>query len=384
MQPSPYTPGSIAREVPGRDDALGEIAERLSYLIDLQHLVERIRVDTGPRGLGKTSLLAQVQRMATQRGAATIWVVGGQDGTLPQAIGKHIGRLAKSWKSAPSLRAFLDAVTISGELGVPGVAKVQMSQRRPAAGRVDGALELQELLLKAAQMAGREGQRGLVLLIDEIQAADPGGLACLAHTWQNLQRTASDVPLAIFAAGLPDAAAVIRSAASFSERFAYRELSELSTAAVRRALTDPARALGVIWQPDALGAIEQTAQGYPFAVQLMADASWRAAGYPAPGGQITAEHAKAGIAEAQQDLAGLHQARWAEATTAEQRLLSAMATLGDGPVSRAEIAAALGVTSNSLSVARDRLIAKGVIRSAGHGRLRFAVTDFAAFVRDQQ
>jgi hypothetical protein len=35
-QPSPYTPGEVAREVPGRGQQLAEIDERLSYMIDLK------------------------------------------------------------------------------------------------------------------------------------------------------------------------------------------------------------------------------------------------------------------------------------------------------------------------------------------------------------
>ena len=57
MQPSPYTPGEIARSVPGRGDLLAEFEERLSVLVDLQRLVGRIHVAHGERGIGKTSLL---------------------------------------------------------------------------------------------------------------------------------------------------------------------------------------------------------------------------------------------------------------------------------------------------------------------------------------
>lgn len=51
MQPSPYTPGEIASEVPGRGKQLAEIDERLMYMTDLQSLVGRIRVDHAARVL---------------------------------------------------------------------------------------------------------------------------------------------------------------------------------------------------------------------------------------------------------------------------------------------------------------------------------------------
>jgi len=53
--------------------------ERLSYMIDLRRLVGRIRVDVAARGIGKTSLLREVQRRAEARGALTLWVTAGED-----------------------------------------------------------------------------------------------------------------------------------------------------------------------------------------------------------------------------------------------------------------------------------------------------------------
>lgn len=35
MQPSPYTPGQVAREVVGRAEQLAEIGERLMYMTEL-------------------------------------------------------------------------------------------------------------------------------------------------------------------------------------------------------------------------------------------------------------------------------------------------------------------------------------------------------------
>lgn len=97
MQPSPYTPGEVAREVHGRTQQLVEIDERLAYMVDLQRLVGRIRVEVGPRGLGKTSLLREVQRRAEARGALTVWITAGADPSLVGGIGAEIGRRTHDW-----------------------------------------------------------------------------------------------------------------------------------------------------------------------------------------------------------------------------------------------------------------------------------------------
>lgn len=45
--------------------------------------------------------------------------------------------------------------------------------------------------------AQTEGRSGLVILVDEIQSADPEGLRTLAYAWQHLQAEGEDVPAAV-------------------------------------------------------------------------------------------------------------------------------------------------------------------------------------------
>jgi hypothetical protein len=46
-----------------------------------------------------------------------------------------------------------------------------------------------------------ESHEDLVILVDEIQAADPKGLRTLAYAWQHLQAEGADVPAAGLTAG---------------------------------------------------------------------------------------------------------------------------------------------------------------------------------------
>lgn len=50
-QHSPYTPGELATDVPGREAQLGAISERLAYMIGLRRLIGRIRLDQAPAEL---------------------------------------------------------------------------------------------------------------------------------------------------------------------------------------------------------------------------------------------------------------------------------------------------------------------------------------------
>jgi hypothetical protein len=384
-QPSPYTPGQVAREVPGRHQQLAEIDERLAFMIDLRRLVGRIRVDIGPRGLGKTSLLREVQRRADAKGALTVWVTAGESVGLISAITAEIERRTAAWsKDARSaLRNLVDATTITATAGLSGVAQLQATWSGTDNNQliVAGTREFEELIGHTALAASEKQPGGLVLLIDEIQSADPDGLRVLAFAWQHLQVEAPDVPAAVFSAGLPTSPEIIGAVVTFSERFAYRPIGALSDEAARIALTRPANRLQVRWQSEALDAIVHTAQGFPYTLQLFGDATWAAAGYPKPATELTAAHVEQARLFVSNDLAALFRARWEKATPAEQVFMAAMASLGDGPVARGELAAALAVASSELSVPRARLIDKGLIDTAGRGNLVFTIPGFADYVR---
>jgi hypothetical protein len=383
MQPSPYTPGEVATAVPGRALQLSEFDERLSYLVDLHRLIGRIRVDHAPRGLGKTSLLRQYQLRAKARDVLTVWVTAGEGAGLVVQIAEALRRETQSWKgnSRTKFNGLLDALTVS--VGIPGIAKIDATVRKRVSQTTPmGVREFEEVIRAAATS---DHHTGLILFIDEIQAADPIGVRTLAYAWQHLQAEGADIPAAVFAAGLPDAPDKISSVVTFTERLAFRPLELLTTDAEEIAISAPARLLGVIWATDALEAALDIARGYPYSVQLIADASWSAAGRPEPGGTISLEHVQRGRGIMSADLDALFRARWANSTPQERELMSAMASLAvaedDGPVARADIAELMGVTTASMSMIRGRLIDKGFIQPQGRGLLAFTIPGFAAFIR---
>ncbi|MDQ4503825.1 ATP-binding protein [Sinomonas sp. ASV322] len=378
MQPSPYTPGEVARTVPGRFQQLADFDERLSYLVDLHRLVGRIRIDHAPRGFGKTSLLRQYQRHADARNVLTIWVTAGEDAGLIGQIAAEISRASTRWgtEARRVIRERLEGLTV--RIGVPGIVGADAAVRTGHDKTPRGSREFEDLVRAVA--AGNEHQ-GLVILIDEIQSADPDGLRTLAYAWQHLQAEGDDLPAAVFAAGLPNASDVVASAVTFSERFAYRPLPGLEPAAEELALAIPARELGVEWHRPALEAAVVAARGYPYLVQLIGDATWTAAGRPDPGATITDEHVEAGRRAMEADMEALFRARWANATRAEREFMSAMASLGDHDVRRKDIADLMGVSIESLSVPRARLIDKGFVRASTRGSLEFTIPGFAEFAR---
>jgi hypothetical protein len=380
MQPSPYTPGEIARTVPGRGELIEEFTERLSLMVDLQRLIGRIHVAFGERGIGKTSLLRAYQRLADERDVLCIWITAGEPGGLVAQIVAGIRDATRSWpqSTAKAIRDHLDELTVT--LRIPGVASVS-AQTSPPASEGVGARALEKLI--RATTEDRKRVKALILFVDEVQSADAEGIRTIAYAWQHLQAEAPTVPAAVYAAGLPNAPEQIADAVTFSERFAYRPLEMLSVGAQVAALRDPAAELGVTWEADALELAAELAAGYPYAVQLYGDAAWIAAGRPDAGGAITRRHVKAARRSVDRDLRNLFAARWANTTPNQRRFLVAVAWLQEeGSVDRADLAEVLEVSSRSLSSVRARLIAKGLIRSEGHGRVTIPVPGFAGYIRE--
>jgi hypothetical protein len=141
----------------------------------------------------------------------------------------------------------------------------------------------------------------------------------------------------------------------------------------------------VHWDQDAAHAVIEVCGGSPFLLQLYADAAWQQAA-PQPSGRIESAAVETGVAEAERLLwDGQYRGRWNRATPAEQRVLWAMAvTQDESGVSRTDaIAGVIGRTSQQFSLARAKLIDKGLIEAVGHGQLAFTVPGFERFVRAQ-
>ena len=71
---------------------------------------------------------------------------------------------------------------------------------------------------------------------------------------------------------------------------------------------------------------------------------------------------------------------WSELAEKERKIVKTMALAESNDVK--SIREALNISSNEMSVYRERLIQKGVLTSTGYGRLSFSLPRFDVFVRD--
>jgi hypothetical protein len=391
---NPYAPGAGQRppELAGRDREIQQFEVVLERIA--RGRPERSMVLTGLRGVGKTVLLNAFRSMAIQRlwGTGKIEARPEQSIRRPVAAALHmaIRELAPRHRAPDRIEEFLAVLKAFAQASPEPTGKAaRTSVRRwqpgidvPAArGRADtGDLEidLTELFVDAASVATDIGV-GIALYVDEMQDIPADDVSALCAACHELSQVGG--PLIVVGAGLPHLPAVLSASKSYSERlFRYARIDRLDRDAADYALLAPAQREEVKFTRDALDALYEAADGYPYFVQAYGKVTWDIA----PESPITDGDVKVAAPEAESELAvGFFGSRYERATPAERDYMRAMATLGDDPVLTAEVAEELGRKPSSVSPARDGLIKKGLVYSAERGLVAFTVPHFGKFLRAQ-
>ena len=387
---NPYAPGAGQRppELAGRDTELSAfdvVLERIAH-----GRPERSLVLTGLRGVGKTVLLNQLRSAAISRGWGTGKIEARPEQSLrrPVSSALHMAlrELGPRHRDQESMDEVLGVVKAFAQRVQPADAKVrdrwQPGIDVPAAsGRADSGdmeIDLVELLSDAAGVAADIGS-GIALFIDEMQDVQPDDVSAICAACHELSQQGA--PLIVVGAGLPHLPAVLSASKSYSERlFRYLRIDRLEREAADRALIAPAEREDVAFEPGALDALYEAADGYPYFVQAYGKVTWDVAA----SSPITAADVAMAAPVAETELAvGFFGSRYDRATPAEREYMHAMAELG-GPngaaVATSEVAVSLGRKPASLSPARDSLIKKGLVFSAERGQIAFTVPHFGRYL----
>jgi hypothetical protein len=381
---NPFSPGAGAPppELVGRGPVL-EQARILLGRIKAKR-PEKSMLLTGLRGVGKTVLLNEIERMAKADDYRTIVVEAHEDKQLAPLLAPHLrtllyelDRLAgagnKVKRGLAVLSSFLSGIKVTvGDVSVG----LDIDPERGAADSGDLAFDLPNLFAAVAE-AAEERKTAVALFIDEIQyisQKELGALIMAMHRIQQLQ-----LPLLLVAAGLPILPGLAGDSKSYAERlFSFPDIGALSAADAATALQEPARAAGVAFAPAALTEIFRLTQGYPYFLQEWGYQAWnRATASP-----ITEDIVKAAtdtvIARLDRNF---FRVRFDRLTPSEKNFLRAMAELGPGPYRTGDIAEALDVKVTSLGPVRAKLIRKGMVYSPAHGEMAFTVPLFDEFMR---
>ncbi len=375
---NPYAPGAGQRppELAGRDREIQQFEVVLERVA--RSRPERSMVLTGLRGVGKTVLLNTFRSMALQK----LWGTGKLEARPDQSIRRPVAsalhmavrELAPRHRAPDRIDDFLGvlkAFALRDPKAPKGATSMNLGIDVPE-------VDLTELFAEAASVAADLGV-GIALFVDEMQDVPAADVSALCAACHELSQTGG--PLIVVGAGLPHLPSVLSASKSYSERlFRYARIDRLDRDAADQALIAPAEREDVIFKQDALDALYEAADGYPYFVQAYGKVTWDVAA----SSPVTAADVSVAAPEAEGELAvGFFGSRYERATPAEREYMRAMAATGDDPVPTSVVADELGRKPSSLSPARDGLIKKGLIYSSERGLIAFTVPHFGKFLRSQ-
>jgi hypothetical protein len=377
---------------PGAGSPPPELAGREGVLEQARVLLGRVRVKrpekslllTGLRGVGKTVLLNEIDRMALDAGYRTILVEAHEGKSLAVLLAPHLRRLLfdldrmagagdKVRRGLGVLKSFVSAIKIKlGEVDIG----LDIEPVKGAADSGDLEVDLPSLFVAVAEAAQERGT-AVAILIDEIQYFSAAELSALIMAMHKMQQR--QLPLVLVAAGLPILPGLAGESKSYAERlFSFPDIGPLRQPDAIKALNDPVVAAGEAFESAALDEIFRMTKGYPYFLQEWGYQVWN----HAEASPITLAVVVASSALVSQRLdENFFRVRFDRLTPSEKRYLRAMAELGAGPYRTGDIADTLKVKINTLGPVRSSLIKKGMVYSPSHGDMAFTVPLFAEFMR---
>ncbi len=380
---NPFSPGAGAPPpaLVGRNPILDQARILLGRI--LHKKAEKSMLLTGLRGVGKTVLLNEIERLAEEAGYRTIVIEAHENKPLGPLIALNLktllyqlDRLAgvgnKVKRGLAVLRSFLGGLKVTmGEVTMG----LDIAPEEGAADSGDLEIDLPNLFCAVAE-AAEERKTAIAILIDEIQYFNQKELGALIMAMHRLQQR--QLPLVLLGAGLPILPGLAGESKSYAERlFNFPEVGALSEEDAARALRDPALAADVEFERAALQEIFGLTKGYPYFLQEWGYQSWNLA----PSSPITLQVVKQATDVVMQRLdENFFRVRFDRLTPGEKGFLRAAAELGKGPYRTGDIAEIKGVKITSLGPVRAKMIKKGMIYSPVHGEVAFTVPLFDQFM----
>ncbi len=380
---NPFSPGagSPPPELVGRDSLL-ELARILLGRVK-QKRAEKSLLLTGLRGVGKTVLLNEIERMAKATDYRTVVIEAHEDKPLGPLIAPYLRNLLyeldriagvgdKVKRGFRVLRSFLGKLKMSYEDVTVGL------DVEPEAGSADSGdleIDLPNLFIAVGE-AAQERNTALAIFIDEVQYFSQKELGALIMAMHKVQQ--QQLPVVLLGAGLPILPGLAGESKSYAERlFNFPDVGVLSKDDATKALREPAQAAGVKFDEDALKEVYRLTQGYPYFLQEWGYQSWNTAAQS----PITLDDVKKATVTVipRLDL-NFFRVRFDRLTPSEKNFLRAMAKLGPGAHRTGDIADTLKVKVTSLGPLRAKLIKKGMIYSPAHGDMAFTVPLFDEFM----
>jgi len=382
---NPFRPGVGTRPayLAGRDAPM----RRFSALLrSAPEQPANMRV-TGLRGVGKTVLLGEFERIAGE----AAWAAGflefapahNEDAAVVRAIGDLADRVTHQVIRMERIKAALGrAGRVAGSLGVTyNEVKVTFEP-----GMVAGSVDLSARLFEVVEVAVDKGLTGVVLLLDEAQivrddrtARGDHPLSLLISAVASLQRR--EIPIGLVVCGLPTLTGNLLRARSYTERmFRGEEVGRLDAPEAAAAFTEPLKGRDVHVHRDLVDAVVEEVEGYPYFIQLWGAELWDAA-VVAEVDDFSVELLDAARAEIYRRLdIDFYEPRIATLTPAEQDVLLASAQCPYPPLATVTLYEAIDKTPGNINVLMGRLVEAGVIYRVRKGQYEYTAPKFREYL----
>jgi len=381
---NPFSPGagSPPPELVGRDPILDQARILLGRIKAKKP--EKSMLLTGLRGVGKTVLLNEIERLAKADGYRTISIEAHEDKPLGPLIASYLRTLLydldrvagageKVKRGLAVLRSFVSGLKFTyGDMSLG----LDIEPEKGTADSGDLEIDLPNLFVAVAE-AAEERANAVAVFIDELQYFNQTELAALIMAMHKVQQ--KQLPLVLLGAGLPIFPGLAGESKSYAERlFSFPDIGALSENDTAKALQEPARAAGVSFEPTALKKVFRRTKGYPYFLQEWGYQAWNLA----TSSPISREGIKTATSTVMPRLdKNFFRVRFDRLTPSEKNFLRAMAELGPGAHRTGDIADILRVKVTSLGPVRAKLIRKGMVFSPAHGDMAFTVPLFDEFMR---
>jgi len=399
MARNPYSPGVGTRPpyLAGREQQIHRFQRLLE---DYPEKRRNLRI-TGLRGVGKTVLLKEYERIARRQE----WVVVRRDwskrlceeadfalalaGYLTEAV-EALSVKARIKKRVATAMKAIGQVQLQIADGVS--VSVGAGSERPASALLED--RLREALMRIGEVAQAQG-RGVALLFDEAhsvydrRAKHQFPLGALLSAFVAAQDDdESPIPIMLVLCGLPPLIGNIHAARSNAERLFRAEAidnlsltaeppDELSAAA--QALVRPAT--DIAYAPGVADRVARDVDGYPYFIQWFGEALWEAADLEGTR-TITAKLYERERVAIQRSLdEEFFEPRYRDARQADQGTLRAATSLGGERFTKAGLDAATSRSTGALSQSLIRLIADNLIYRDDHGVYAYTAPMFGDFMR---
>lgn len=336
------------------------ILDNFTHAIETPGATGRTVLINGSRGIGKTALLNELEDIAATHG----WLV--------LRAPSHANMLTELVEhSLPT--ALAEHTTTAGRqitgISIAAIGSVTTQPTQPPT----IPQTLTSLLRRLA-----EATTGVLITIDEVQAAHPQNLQHLATSMQDAIR--DDLPVAFIGAGLTAGVSALldHPGTTFLRRSLRYQLAPLTPADSIRLTKETVESSGRSISLEAAETLAARAHGYPYLIQLIGALSWDLSG-----STITEQEVEEATTQAIPILG--NQVHLPEVATLSHRqvdFLRAMAHVADeeGTARISEIATSLSSSVTSLSTVRRALISADLLHSPAWGTLRFRLPYFREFL----